>query len=372
MGVGVASLVQPELIVGSVAMIGKMAADSAKKTASDIAVTASTHVVNEIGKDITEDIANDAKVEATSTKTEVTQKETKVDEEKGVVVKTETKATSQKTQVVATGIVKPVTEASSDVVPEDGKDAEAVDSAQKEGEASESPVAEVAKESSSSGGKEGTSVIVTGVEDKKVSVKISDDGTITIGTDSSSEKKEVTETPIEVTPAAAPPEKGKEPGKEEVPLQDNKTQTPEVKTPLPEPEKATVKKPVDDESKKVAAPDAVPEQQTANTSTAPSPSQETSESKAVPDTEEPNAEPAKPTESKTEGVEVKAVKVVLKTQAQAPTEPAPEAPQPTPPATTEPQAGDTHIHDSLAKLHESMYCTQPSHPCLTTLNIASY
>ena len=203
-GIGVASIVQPELIVGSVAMIGKMAADSAKKTASDIAVTASTHVVNEIGKDITEDIAKDAKVEATSTKTEVTQKETKVDEEKGTVVKTETKATSQKTKVVATGIAKPLTEAS-DAVPEasnEGKDTEAVIPPQKEGDSTgqakpETPVTETPNKTSPEGETEGTSVIVTGSGDKKVSVKISDDGTITIGTDSTSEKKEVTETPME-------------------------------------------------------------------------------------------------------------------------------------------------------------------------------
>jgi hypothetical protein len=35
--IGVASLVQPELIAGEVALIGKMAADSAKKTITTIA-----------------------------------------------------------------------------------------------------------------------------------------------------------------------------------------------------------------------------------------------------------------------------------------------------------------------------------------------
>jgi hypothetical protein len=340
-GIVVASIVQPELIVESVAIIGKMAADSAKKMASDIAVTAGTHVVNEIGKDITEDIAKDAKVEASSTKTEVTQNETKVDEEKGTVVNTESKATSQKTKVVATGIAKPVTEAS-DAVPEaseNGKDTEAGNTTQKEGDSknqakSESPAAEAPKkEISPNGEKEGTSVIVTGGGDKKVSVKISDNGTITIGIDSTSERKEVTETP---------------PEKEGPPSNDAKELTPEVKISPPEAEKAAEKTQdslTKEESKEATSSDNVPEEKE-NSPEAPAPSKENGEIKVVSELKEPTPETDKPAEAKTD--ETKSVKIVVKAMA-SPPEPAAEVSQP-PPATGTSFSNSDQI---LAKIHQS-------------------
>jgi len=52
-----------------------------------ILLRASTDVVDELGKDIMEDIAKDTKVEATSTKAKVTQNEMKVNAEKGTVVR---------------------------------------------------------------------------------------------------------------------------------------------------------------------------------------------------------------------------------------------------------------------------------------------
>lgn len=58
--IGAASLVQPELVAGEVALIGKMAADSAKKTVTTIASDTGSKVVKAISKDI----ADDAKEEA--------------------------------------------------------------------------------------------------------------------------------------------------------------------------------------------------------------------------------------------------------------------------------------------------------------------
>jgi hypothetical protein len=318
-------------------------------------VTAGTHVVNEIGKDITEDIAKDAKVEASSTKTEVTQNETKVDEEKGTVVNTESKATSQKTKVVATGIAKPVTEAS-DAVPEaseNGKDTEAGNTTQKEGDSknqakSESPAAEAPKkEISPNGEKEGTSVIVTGGGDKKVSVKISDNGTITIGIDSTSERKEVTETPIDAKTAVSA-EKGKKPEKEGPPSNDAKELTPEVKISPPEAEKAAEKTQdslTKEESKEATSSDNVPEEKE-NSPEAPAPSKENGEIKVVSELKEPTPETDKPAEAKTD--ETKSVKIVVKAKA-SPPEPAAEVSQP-PPATGTSFSNSDQI---LAKIHQS-------------------
>ncbi|KAG9244216.1 hypothetical protein BJ878DRAFT_80794 [Calycina marina] len=56
-GIGVASIVQPELIVGSVAMIGKMAADAAKETVNEIVVESSTEVIKRVSKDIADETA---------------------------------------------------------------------------------------------------------------------------------------------------------------------------------------------------------------------------------------------------------------------------------------------------------------------------
>ena len=57
--IGAASLIQPELVAGEVAVIGKMASDSAKKTVTTIATDTSSKVV----KAISQDLADDAKEE---------------------------------------------------------------------------------------------------------------------------------------------------------------------------------------------------------------------------------------------------------------------------------------------------------------------
>jgi hypothetical protein len=50
--VGAASMVQPELLPGAVAIVGKMASDAAKKTVINIATTEGKKVGAAIGKDI--------------------------------------------------------------------------------------------------------------------------------------------------------------------------------------------------------------------------------------------------------------------------------------------------------------------------------
>lgn len=55
--VGAASMVQPELLPGAVALVGKMASDSVKKTVVGIATTEGKKVGAAIGKDITNDAA---------------------------------------------------------------------------------------------------------------------------------------------------------------------------------------------------------------------------------------------------------------------------------------------------------------------------
>jgi hypothetical protein len=57
LGVGVASLVAPELIVGSVALVGKMAADATKETINNIVVESGDSVVKGIAKEVTKDTA---------------------------------------------------------------------------------------------------------------------------------------------------------------------------------------------------------------------------------------------------------------------------------------------------------------------------
>ncbi|KAG9235018.1 hypothetical protein BJ875DRAFT_284495 [Amylocarpus encephaloides] len=98
-GIGIASIVQPELIVGSVAMIGKMAADRAKRTANEIAVEAGNHVVKELSKDLNEELAGH-KVEATTTKSSTVKDETTVDEAAGTVTAKKTESTHKETKVV--------------------------------------------------------------------------------------------------------------------------------------------------------------------------------------------------------------------------------------------------------------------------------
>ena len=74
MAIGAASLVQPELVAGEVALIGKMAADSAKKTVTTIAADTSTKVVKAISKDLAdnakEEAAKDAVAESAKEKAE--------------------------------------------------------------------------------------------------------------------------------------------------------------------------------------------------------------------------------------------------------------------------------------------------------------
>jgi hypothetical protein len=55
--VGAASMVQPELLPGAVALVGKMALDSVKKTVVGIATTEGKKVGAAIGKDISNDAA---------------------------------------------------------------------------------------------------------------------------------------------------------------------------------------------------------------------------------------------------------------------------------------------------------------------------
>lgn len=55
--VGVASLIQPELIVGSVALVGKMAADATKETINEIVVESGNSVVKGIAQQVTDETA---------------------------------------------------------------------------------------------------------------------------------------------------------------------------------------------------------------------------------------------------------------------------------------------------------------------------
>lgn len=57
LGIGVASLVQPELIVGSVALVGKMAADATKETIDEIVVESGNSIVKGIAKEVTDETA---------------------------------------------------------------------------------------------------------------------------------------------------------------------------------------------------------------------------------------------------------------------------------------------------------------------------
>ncbi|PVH77888.1 hypothetical protein DL98DRAFT_656454 [Cadophora sp. DSE1049] len=68
--IGAASLVQPELIAGEVAILGKMAADSAKKTVTQIASDEGEKIVKAISKDL----AEDAKAEAEKDKLQAEEK----------------------------------------------------------------------------------------------------------------------------------------------------------------------------------------------------------------------------------------------------------------------------------------------------------
>lgn len=57
--VGAASLVQPELLPGAIGIVGKMAMDSAKKTATKIVTDEGKKVASAIGKDISDDAAKE-------------------------------------------------------------------------------------------------------------------------------------------------------------------------------------------------------------------------------------------------------------------------------------------------------------------------
>lgn len=56
---GAASLVQPEVLPGAIAIVGKMAMDNAKKTATKIVTDEGKKVANAIGKDISDDAAKE-------------------------------------------------------------------------------------------------------------------------------------------------------------------------------------------------------------------------------------------------------------------------------------------------------------------------
>ena len=98
--IGVASLVQPELIAGEVAILGKMAADSAKKTVTQIASDEGEKIVKAISKDL----AEDAKAEAEKDKLQAEEKQKAEGGE--VIVDGET----AKVAVPEGAEVKPVTE----------------------------------------------------------------------------------------------------------------------------------------------------------------------------------------------------------------------------------------------------------------------
>ncbi|KAH7324000.1 hypothetical protein BKA65DRAFT_78749 [Rhexocercosporidium sp. MPI-PUGE-AT-0058] len=110
--IGVASLVQPELIAGEVAILGKMAADSAKKTVTKIASDEGEKIVKAISKDL----AEDAKVEAEKDKLQAEEKkkaeggEVAVDEDveaPKVSEPTEAKAVAAGEKTIAIEIQKP-------------------------------------------------------------------------------------------------------------------------------------------------------------------------------------------------------------------------------------------------------------------------
>jgi hypothetical protein len=67
--VGAASMVQPELLPGAVAIVGKMASDAAKKTVINIATTEGKKVGAAIGKDISNDAAKEKAANAGTSET---------------------------------------------------------------------------------------------------------------------------------------------------------------------------------------------------------------------------------------------------------------------------------------------------------------
>lgn len=193
LAIGVASVVQPELIVGSVAMIGKMAADRAKTTANEIAVEASTHVVKELSKDLNEELAQHAKLEATTTTTDTIKTEKNVDEAAGTITKKEIKQSVKETTIqIGAGEVE--------VDLGTQKDSENVDNKEKSKTTSEvagpdtenASIVVLDKEDAvtepSKDTEEGkhSSVVIKSTT-KTTSIKIDEDGTITIGTDTPNE-----------------------------------------------------------------------------------------------------------------------------------------------------------------------------------------
>ncbi|XMA09934.1 hypothetical protein WAI453_002725 [Rhynchosporium graminicola] len=106
--IGVASLVQPELMVGGIAIIGKMASDSAKKTVTEIASTEGEKVVKAISKNL----ADDAKIEAEKDKLQAEEKkkaeggEVAIDEAPKITAVTDAKAASSE-KAIAVEVQKP-------------------------------------------------------------------------------------------------------------------------------------------------------------------------------------------------------------------------------------------------------------------------
>lgn len=86
--VGAASMVQPELLPGAVALVGKMASDNVKKTVVGIATTEGKKVGAAIGKDISNDAAQAkaAKVGAVTPAATIAPSETPKDAPKTVQV----------------------------------------------------------------------------------------------------------------------------------------------------------------------------------------------------------------------------------------------------------------------------------------------
>jgi hypothetical protein len=194
-------------------MIGKMAADRAKNTANEIAMEASTHVVNELSKDLNEELAEHAKLEATTTKTDTIKTEKNVDEAAGTITKKEIKQSVKETVIqIGSGESTAASKIGGEAgTPESTKPAEDVEEGEKKAAVVAAPksnddktpsIEAIKKEAVvDSGKKEGegkhSSVVIKSTT-KTTSIKIDVDGTITIGTDTPKEMESTKTDKVEV------------------------------------------------------------------------------------------------------------------------------------------------------------------------------
>lgn len=102
LGVGVASLVQPELIVGSVALVGKMAADATKDTINQIVVESGSNVVKGVSKEVTEETAELAAQDAAEKAKNAALETAKDGSKAGVEATVDVKSTGNVTTEVTT------------------------------------------------------------------------------------------------------------------------------------------------------------------------------------------------------------------------------------------------------------------------------